>query len=511
MYGDIYLRKRLLIGTLLLTLAVPLSAFGDSEEDREVEDLAAEVARLREKVDALSEARERWRDWSFGMSGEFRARALVEANTRNNFTNKGGVTMHAYRGDSTTSNDYGWWDYRAQLVLDVEWRDLTRLHTFVQIGNAAWGNQAPLFGGSRERSFGNMELVFRELYVEVGMAPIPLRLRFGRFDAELGNRLIWGLESDGLDVYYRNRYVRVGFMGFRQYEGERYEFSMSYNDDEDTFIVYWDTVFNPVHSLSVFGYLTLYEIPKTAENAPDVESPLYNIPRWNPEEYGTQGNNLYTAGVNYMADWERVRLNIEFDYQWGTLFASSDYPEAAAIHFRGFAAVAKLDYRPNPYDVIAITAGYGSGDDPNTLDYEGFFAPDNDFGIEEDLPREYIDRGYFAVYEHLSPGAGVPGGLFEGRGTGGIENTIFGLLGFDMSSQPNHHYYIGVGAIWAAEPNPETGSYDIGVEIDASIDYQFGERVSFRTYGGHLFVTGDYFRREAYDAASIYWEWKVTW
>jgi hypothetical protein len=106
----------------------------------------------------------------------------------------------------------------------------------------------------------------------------------------------------------------------------------------------------------------------------------------------------------------------------------------------------------------------------------------------------------------------VPGDMMDGaRGTGGLENTIFALLGYDLRRLANHHFYLGVGGIWAAEPNPDTESRTIGIETDMSIDYLFGDHVAFRLYGGHLFMLGDYFRKDAYDAASINFEWKVYW
>lgn len=506
---------RHLIGALFLTLFLCFSVLADDREEAEQgeqTELAERVGELEREVRELKEQRDRWSDWTVLISGEFRGRAIVEANTRNNYLNKAGVLMHAYRGDSTIKNDYGWWDYRGQLKLDVGWTDRTSLHLFLQLGNAAWGNQAPIFGGSAEQSLGNTELVFRELYVEVGMDPIPLRMRFGRQDAELGNRLALGVESDGLDVYYQDDLVTIGFMGFRRYEGERYEFSMKHNDDTDEYALYAEGKFDRRHSLLLFGFLTLYEVPvPKSQSGPDPLHPLYNIPWWNPLDYGQQGSELYIFGANWISDWSKAKLNLEFDFQTGQIKAASQRPWVKNIQFKGLAAFAKLDLRVNPTDILALSAGYGSGDDPETIAYEGFFAPNNDFGIEEDSVREYIERGFFAVYEHLSPPAGVPGRLFEDQSVGGLENTIYALLGYDLNFQANHHYYLGVGSIWAAEPNPETGSRTIGIEVDCSIDYRFGEHVWFRFYGGHLFMLGDYFRANAYDAAAMNFEWKVVW
>ena len=505
----------LIVLVAVLFAAVPLLAEGaeDADDsDSDVDKLAERVQRLEDEIATLKKARDKWADWTVDISGEFRARAIVEANTQNNFVNNAGEVLYAYQGDSTTSGDYGWWDYRTQLRLDVGWRDRTSLHAFIQIGNAVWGNQAPLFGGSEELTLGNTELVFRELYVEVGMEPIPLRMKFGRFDVELGNRLILGVESDGLDVWYRNQYLKAGFIGLRHYEGERFEYSINHNDDEDAFAAYVQGYFTPEHSLLVFGYLELYEIPKNVGTPSNPKSPLYNLPRWDPTLYNTQSSNLYTFGANWVSEWPTVTLNLEGDFQTGAIYPGDDTPTARAIDFSGYAAFAKVDWRFSPQDVLFVSGGYGSGDDPGTTDFEGFFAPRNDFGIEEDYHDEYLERGYFAVYEHRSPGAGVPGDLMEGgRGTGGIENTIFALLGLDLGFLANHHFYFGAGPIWAARENPKTGSHTIGVEVDMSVDYYFLDHVMFRLYGGHLFVLGDYFRKDAYDAAVINFEWKVYW
>jgi hypothetical protein len=115
------------------------------------------------------------------------------------------------------------------------------------------------------------------------------------------------------------------------------------------------------------------------------------------------------------------------------------------------------------------------------------------------------------VYGSLSPGAGVPGMLKRNLGTGGLENTIFANFGADLGFQDNHHYYVSYGYIRAARPNPQTDDADIGWELDARVDYLFSNNVVFAIYGGHLFMTGDYFRRNAHDAAQVYFEWKLIW
>jgi len=451
------------------------------------------------------------RDWQIVLRGEFRSRALIEANTKSGYTNRSGETIYAYDSRSTINNDYGWWDSRFQLRLDVLFEDHVEFGFFGQIGDTAWGNLSPIFGGSPEETLGNREFFIRELFVDVSLGPfIPLGLKFGRFDAELGNRLVWGLEQDGLDAYYQNDWLRVGLMGIRQHEGERYEMVMKYNDDEDTFVFYADADVKPVWNLVGFVYWNLFEMPSPPAE-PHVNSPLYSLPFWSPENYASQGSHLWTAAANLVGDWTRFRLNLEFDYQWGKIKPTESRQDVPAIDFLGYAAFAKLDYRFAGTEILALSMGYGSGDDPDTVDYEGFFAPDNDFGIEEDGINEYIVRGFTSVYEHLSPAAGVPGKMKEGYGTGGLENLIFALLGWDSRYLDNHHFYLGFAYLVAAEPNPATGERHIGLEMDLSWDYYFSRHVVFRTYGGHLFMTGDYFRKDNHDAAQIYWEWKVFW
>jgi len=448
--------------------------------------------------------------WSVSFHGEFRSRALVEANTINAYTNFAGERVYAYHPKSTLSNDYGWWEQRFQFRTIFNFGHYADLIVRMQLGDIVWGSQAPVMGGRGDQKFDMEALYFRELYTRMDIYPIPLYLVFGRMPVELGNRLIMGNEHDGAYTYYKHRYFEVAAGAVRQYEGENYEMKMKWNDDEDTFFGWVNATPTPQQKLSLFGWVNDFKVTQYP-NRPDPRSPMWLLPAFSQEEYTGQESQMWNVGANYVGDFGPVTINAEYDQQFGTLFANEDVEGAEDLHWRGRAALLKTDYRLTNVDTVALTMGYGSGDDPDTVNYEGFFAPDNDFGIKEETMDEYIKRGYFSVYENLSPGAGVPGGLFDGYGSGGVENTMFANLGLDLNFQANHHYYVSYGYIRATEPNPVTDDAEIGWEMDARVDYIFSPNVLFAIYGGHLFMTGDYFRQDAHDAAQVYFEWKLQW
>lgn len=232
---------------------------------------------------------------------------------------------------------------------------------------------------------------------------------------------------------------------------------------------------------------------------------------------------MAAIGIALERKFEKITAKFEGDYVWGSVYASN--PSKKDIDIEGFALFGKLDYRSSETNRIALSGGYGTGDDPKTTDYEGFFAPDNNFGIDEGYTERYI-RKYTEVYENLSPGAGVPGMLnvkpgpysppspennkgYYTFGTGGLENTTFAMLSWDYTGLPRHRFYLGGAYLRASKPNPDTDSSEIGFEIDGLVEYYFTTDVNFSLYGGHLFMTGDFFGKNAGDAANLVGEFRL--
>ncbi|MCC6156791.1 MAG: hypothetical protein IT350_01975 [Deltaproteobacteria bacterium] len=506
----------------------------DKEEKKDGEDdeaLKKRVEELENKLRAMEE-KEYWteqriraldwddnrdyvrneRGWAVTWHGEMRTRAIVDANTQNAYTNPAGEVVYAYDPKTTFKNDYGWWDSRLLTWGLINFGDTADLGFKLQLGDWAWGTQSPAFGGDGNGKFDDARLFIREFWVRWEMDPIPLTMQFGRMPWVLGNRMIQGNEQDGASIWYPHRYFEIGAGGFRSYEGENVEMEMKNNDDEDGFVVWANVMPSKAHKLSLFGEQVLFEL-SVVDGQINPNSPLFKLPNFqHPDNNAEQGSDLSTVGANYVYDaggaW---RVNLEYDHQWGEIKANAKTPGAVPTEFRGFAGFGKLDYRFPRKNILSLAAGYGSGDDPATQQYEGFFAPNNDFGIRDETENENIEKGYFHVYEYLSPGAGVPGALFQNLGSGGIENTTFAHLMWDTRAQTNHHYFVGVGYIQASEPNPITDDAMIGVEVDMRVDYYFSNNMVGAFYGGHLFMLGDYFRPDAHDAATFRFEWRLVW
>lgn len=515
------------IEILFFIFFIMLTPCASMAEDNDIkgrlDSLEKQVAELNERLkekenETANEAVSR-----FKISGEYRNRAHIQVNTINNYTNADGETLHAYRKGSTTKNDYGWWDHRLQLNTETDFYSMARLIVDMEIEDAVWGNQSPIFEGQNTdtvNKFDNVEVEFKQLYMDIGLYPSRLRGRIGRQDMQVGNGLLFGNRHDGFRFYYPGDVWDIGVMHTRQWEGENAEMSSPLNDDEDTYIAYVKR--NIPLKVEIFGLLNKMHISEAPRDLNDF-SPLYLLPGFTQADYEGQESYMAALGVALEKQYERMTAKLEGSYVWGNVYASN--PAKEDIEIGGFALFGKVDYRQSETSRIALSAGYGSGDDPETTDYEGFFAPDNNFGTGEGYQERYIGK-YMEVYEYLSPGAGVPGMLnvkpgphtppsqdnnkgHYSFGTGGLENTTFAMLSWDYTGLPRHRFYFGGAYLKASEPNPVTDSSDIGFELDGLVEYYFTPDVNFSLYGGHLFVTGDYFGKGAGDAANLVGEFRL--
>ncbi|MCL4236155.1 MAG: hypothetical protein KJ042_16745, partial [Deltaproteobacteria bacterium] len=135
----------------------------DGEDDEELKKRVEELEnklRVMEEKEYWTEQRIRaldWdedrdyvrneRGWAVTWHGEFRTRAIVDANTQNAYTNPAGETVYAYDPKTTFKNDYGWWDSRLLTWGLVNFGDTADLGFKLQLGDWAWGSKSPAFGG----------------------------------------------------------------------------------------------------------------------------------------------------------------------------------------------------------------------------------------------------------------------------------------------------------------------------------------------------------------------------
>lgn len=509
---------------LLFTVCFFLSPVSSMAEDADLNirlnALEKQVAELNEKLKEQETKSANENVVRFKIAGEYRSRAQIQTNTVNNYTNAGGKTLSAYEPGGTTTHDYGWWDHRLQLNTETTFYSDARFILDLEIEDAVWGNQSPLFEGQDSGSvskFDGTVIEFKQMYMDIGLYPLSIRGRIGRQDMQIGNGLVFGNRHDGFRFYYPGDLYEISLMHARQWEGENAEASMPLNDDEDTYIAYAKKK-GPLE-VEVFGLLDKMHVSKAAGDLSDF-SPLYLLPNFSQADYVSQDSYMAALGMTMKKEIGKVTAKLEGDYVWGKAYASN--PSKDDIDINGFALFGKLDYKNSEDSRIALSAGYGTGDDPGTSDYEGFFAPDNNFGIDEGYTERYLRR-YTMVYEDLSPGAGIPGMLgvkpgpypagtnkgYYSFGTGGLENTTFAMLSWNYTGLPRHRFYFGGAYIRASEPNPDTDSSEIGVEIDGLVEYYFTQYVNFSLYGGHLFIFGDYFGKNAGDAANLVGEFRL--
>ena len=510
----------ILFFTFFIILAPCASMAEETDLKGRLDSLEKQVSELNERLrdkesDAANDTVSRFR-----VSGEYRNRAQIQVNTVNNYTNTGGKLLKAYEKGATTSHDYGWWDHRLQLNTETDFYSMARLIVDMEIEDAVWGNQSPIFEGQNTdtvNKFDNVEIEFKQFYMDIGLYPSRLRGRIGRQDMQVGNGLLFGNRHDGFRFYYPGEKYEIGIMHTRQWEGENAELSANLNDDEDTYIVYAKR--KASLQAEVYGLLNKMHVSEKIGDLNDF-SPLYLLPGFSQADYASQDNYMAAFGTALEKKFRSVTAKFEGSYVRGNAYSSN--PAKDDIEVKGFALFGKVDYQASETNRIALSLGYGSGDDPKTNDYEGFFAPDNNFGTGEGYRERYTGK-FLEVYEYLSPGAGVPGMLnvkpgphpigtnkgYYSFGTGGLENTTFAMLSWDYTGLPRHRFYFGGAYLKASEPNPVTDSSGIGFELDGLVEYYFTPDVNFSLYGGHLFVTGDYFGKGAGDAANLVGEFRL--
>ncbi len=209
-----------------------------------------------------------------------------------------------------------------------------------------------------------------------------------------------------------------------------------------------------------------------------------DIHLWN---FGLRGNVDDIAGTG---------LNFRADVEFQTGKADVKVPGASDLKFRGWAALAGLDYKFKPIPLtLTLEYAIGSGDKDST-----------DNKIEAFITALGPEQHYTFIYEYLAPSACN----FLSNTQTGLCNTQYLKFGgsFDITKDINAKLYgYWLRAQKAVAINDyEKEDKDIGWEVDANVTYQIDKGLKYWVEAGY-FWPGDAYKlpngKDAKDAWAV--------
>jgi Alginate export len=174
--------------------------------------------------------------------------------------------------------------------------------------------------------------------------------------------------------------------------------------------------------------------------------------------------NLELAGKGNISG---LGYNYSGDVQFGHVGSG-----AGKVDFRGYAAMAGVNYQIDPVNVRASFA-YGSGDnnasDGKDKQFETYLGDDQHFTL---------------IYDYgLNTAAGGPGGS---RRDSGISNTTYYNLGFDVNPAKDLKASLDGYILRASEPTFAGQSKNVGWEIDGRVKYQIAKNLTYQVDAGYM-------------------------
>ncbi len=379
----------------------------------------------------------------FDWGGQYRARGVVQVNGLKNGT-------ETYRPGPLETNNYGWEEHRLRLNADIIPHENIHIGVEVEAGTAVWGNNL--------NADSPVPFAVRQLYATFEDSPI--KFKVGTFDFKLGEGWCLGEISNGLLINFNRGPWQYGLIYIRQYEGLIREYRMSINDDEDIYGGHLDRRINPEGTISIYALFDHIH-----------KSPI-SVPILRYIEINDDGSSYIDhIGISKTNNLGPFTIKGEFNYGFGEIGGQIN----PHIPISSYAFYSRGEYLINSTH-FSFTAGYGSGDDPDTEEkYEGFIAPHNS-GYEGD-DTNYL-MGYTDFYEEDALSAGP---------SGGIENTTFITFAVDVVALPWKVYN---SLTWLASSAEKE---QIGYEYNLHTRYFWNERFETIIKVNRLWIVSDYF------------------
>lgn len=378
------------------------------------------------------------------IGGEIRVRGEFDTNTTD-FDND--------VGDNTS-----WYDQRVRLSVDAQVTPNTKGFIELQtvginpynqgVDSYPWGSGESGATGYPEGNSEGEDLHIRQAYIlhqGSGLLGYNAGIKIGRMPLKLGNSLFFDHTKFGDDAIVLfadpTNELMIGLVNIKLTEGLFDE-----NDDSDVYI-------------GLFAYKgSGYNVSGDVTYVNDQDFSSDGLGLWN---FGLRGDTS-VAGFTLRGD-----LEVQTGEAEGTSALGTD------VDFKGWAALVGVDYALENVTVGAEFA-YGSGDDdPADNDFESFV---NTLGADE--------QHYTYVYEDRVTSA-------AGALSTGLTNTWYIKVGADTKVNPD----LSVGAdLYYLEASETTGSIaeEIGVEIDANLNYKIDKNLVYFVEAGYLFADDFY-------------------
>lgn len=354
--------------------------------------------------------------------------------------------------DDATADNSSWYDQRVRLSADAQVTPNTKGFIELQTENnndtVIWGTGTS--GATGSYTEGNRigdDLNIRQAYIlhqGSGLLGYNAGIKVGRIPLKLGNSLWYDHTKFGDDaiVLFANptNELMIGAVDVKLTEG-----GTTFNDDSD-------------------AYIGLFAYKGPGFNASGDVTYVVD------QDFSSDGLGLWNFGLRGETAVAGLTLKGDIEVQTGEADGTSAL--GTDVDFSGWAALVGVDYALEDVTVGAEFA-YGSGDDDADSDFESFV---NTLGPDE--------QHYTYVYEDRATSAA--GGL----GTG-LTNTWYVKVGADTKINPD----LSVGAdVYYLEASETTGSTaeEIGVEVDANLNYKIDKNLVYFVEAGYLFADDFY-------------------
>ena len=393
------------------------------------------------------------------------------------------------KANDTYTDSEAYYDYRVRLSLEAKVSPNTTGFVELESGtftadNVTWGSQN---GGARGfYDLGNTKesnVTIRQAWIQyqgTGLLGVPAGIKVGRQLLKLGYGIFYDhtyFGDDAIVVFVQPmKELTLAAFTIKWSEGKT-----ELNDDSTGYGIlaaYAGKGFGLSADISHLDHQNINNSGK-AGTFPDIHF-------WN---FGLRGNvdDIAGTGLNFKADVE---------FQTGKI--KEDISTPREKKYRGWAAMAGLDYKFKTFP-LSLTLEYaiGSGDKNSTRDKnENFITA---------LGQE---QHYTFVYEFLTPTACKIDGSYRNRT--GICNTQYVKFGgaYDIIKDLKaelYGYWLRAHRAVAINNNP-TRDRDLGWEVDAKVTYQIDKGLTYWIEGGY-FWPGDAYKlssgKDADDAWAI--------
>ena len=327
------------------------------------------------------------------------------------------------------------------------------------------------------------EFQMRQAWFDINIPKVPLKFKFGRQPFILGNGIYTNTNIAtvfGYQVYSDlgpgKPFVRLGSMKFFEGIRESYdgEAKMNNADDVDMYFVDGNMAVPNMDNSKVGAFLTLF----------------------NDRSFGMDRLYHYNLGLTANLSLPMgFSLSSEFDYQTGKKDFYTETATDKDFDWTGFAFMAKLNAPALLDSKLRLSGEYGigSGDDPDTADFEGYVGVGPFYPYAWAYEYRFIHSIHNASNFYAKNSKGMCQNLAPG-----MENTTY-LKATGVVSLPWKLQYI-VSPIWLGMTQEgETFGYEfdniINVPFYKNFSYQFifayvipSDTLKDRTKAGNKYI-----------------------